>query len=192
MKYDFPKTKEIHRKITVSTDLSRMQVKRNNIESDLELARNFLDKAEDRWDYDSISEDIKELQKELEEVELQIKFQPLVKQEMDSKEHRELLETFNKELKPYQERYTKLDKQLKKELNNFVSRIEDMVLEMEAIEKADREMLGMKIRSPYYTEFSGISPDKTTLEKEYSPYAIRISSLTTSVQELVKAIKKIK
>lgn len=101
----------------------------------LQLAKASLAKAVDRWDYDSIIEDIKNLEFEITHYQKQKEGGALDNVKMQGEQAQHLIATHDKEMTAINKQYTKLNAELDGLIKKFVDAASPVVEEMLNLEK---------------------------------------------------------
>ncbi|WP_158232717.1 hypothetical protein [Sporosarcina sp. P17b] len=130
-------TLEISRKINEVSDVSRLLKKQYEINKKLENAKERLKTVETMDEHEKITREISTLQNEKQSVETEFELRPKMEEIVLKSETPKIIGAYNKEFKPYHDKYKKLDKKLKEELIKFEKSVRPMVKEMLEIEQME-------------------------------------------------------
>lgn len=167
MKLDLPKTREIQERIKEAEDFVKNFSESRQLKQEIELTKGQLSKAESMDEYSLISEKIQMLQEQLTEVDIKIRMQPKIRENVLKSETPKIKDTYNQEFKPYHDKYLKLDKELKKQLKKFAEATEPIVHEMTEIERLEQSFHHLKTRATdNFKEIIRLPIDKRKVEPD--------------------------
>lgn len=130
------------------------QKKIYELEKDIETTSLRLEESLSIEEFNECEKEIGKLKEELNQTRIELQWLPKIKSRMAKEKSKEIKKTYNEEFQDIYERYTQLDKSLKKEINSFALRIEPLVTEMQKLE--DRE-------TSYRHLFFGLPIDQSSL-----------------------------
>lgn len=194
MKFDLPKTRELWAKIFKEIDRNRLFTKRNKIECEMDEVNDRLQRSESIEEYRSISNELEELQRQLTELEIEIRTQPKRAEAARENDMKLMPEVYNQEFKPYYDKYLKLDKELKKQLNKFAEEIGPIAKEMLEIERLERSFINAKMNSGLeeHRQYLKLPIDPRTLDKPSGWLVTKDYGMASGVKTIINQIKKIK
>jgi hypothetical protein len=194
MKFDLPKTRELRKKIFAVLDKSNMWSKFRGIEREITEVKDRLEKSESLEEYQSTQNEIFDLKKQQKEIEIELRTQPKREKTVRENEMKLLPDVYNQEFKPYYDKYVKLDKELKKQLQKFAEDIEPITKEMLAIERLERSFYDAKMASSLeeHRKYIKLPIDPRTLDKPSGWLVSRNYGIASGTNTIINQIKKIK
>ncbi|MEK5036906.1 hypothetical protein [Sporosarcina sp. FSL K6-3457] len=185
-------TSELWRKMEEAGDVQKFQVERRQLLKDIEKAEEQLKKVSSMEEYQTVSQDIKDLQAKITELEIKLRIQPKVSEEIFREEGAKVKDTYNREFRPYYDEYLKQKKQFEKELLGFAKSIEPIVNKMIEIEKLEQSfhMLKNKQYVADRSEFIKLPVDTATLDRAYSIFNPVHYNSSKSIKKIITAIKR--
>ncbi|RDU35478.1 hypothetical protein DRW41_17205 [Neobacillus piezotolerans] len=192
MKLDLPRTREIWRKFQEATNTVNLHSKRQQIINQMVDVNTQLNLAKTMEEYDSLSEDMQALKRQLTEVDIQIRVKPVQERSVRNNELKQLPNVYNEEFQPYYDSYVKLDKQLKKQLEKFVEDTAPIINEMLAIENLESSFHSLKTNITDRDDFRSLLrlPINTTSFISTNHWEGIDYGMATGVARFIHRIKK--
>lgn len=186
-----PKSREIWSKLEEAKNTHKESQEYRKIQEEITAAEVRLKYCESMDEYDSISNEIEGLKRNLKEVEIQLRIKPVQERSIRKKELMELPSIYNEEFKPYYDKYLELNKELNKNLKKFALEVDPIVKRMEEIEKLERSFAILKMQVvENNTPFLKLPVDNSDLMWQLNVFEGMSRSLTSSVEKLINKIKR--
>ena len=185
------KTMSIWKRIEEVSNNGKLNNESREIKQKLDLANAQIKNVESMDEYNSISQEIQDLQNQLKGIEIEIRLRPRIENAVRTEERKKIKDTYNQEFKPHYDKYVKLDKQLKKQLNDFAKATGPIVKEMVEIENLERSLHSLKTQAIGETrQLISLPVDNKGFERPYSSINGMAHSTANKTENVINAINK--